>query len=114
MQEADQITNEVSAFYYTKLHDFNSDGKLDGLELLLAVKHSLVHHNASYEFTPLEDMSNYVDSELNLMDLNNDGFVDYGEIYTYMEANKQQQNNLPNNAPNNQQINPPNNPPQAQ
>ncbi|CAG2166729.1 unnamed protein product [Oppiella nova] len=96
MQESDQITNDQSAFYYTKLHDFNSDGRLDGLELLLAVKHSLIHHNASYEFTPLEDMSNYVDSELSLMDLNNDGYVDYGEIYTYMQNNKQNnQDNQP-------------------
>jgi hypothetical protein len=26
------------------------------------------------------------------MDLNNDGFVNYGEIYTYMESNKDDNN----------------------
>ena len=31
MQESEQISNDESAFYYTKLHDFNSDGQLDGL-----------------------------------------------------------------------------------
>ncbi|CAG2107318.1 unnamed protein product [Medioppia subpectinata] len=59
MKDANQITHEESYLYFIKLHDFNSDGKLDGLD--------------------------YVDSMLTAMDLNNDGFVDYGEIYTAME-----------------------------
>ncbi|XP_054164777.1 uncharacterized protein LOC128962428 [Oppia nitens] len=96
LQQSEKISNDESAFYYTKLHDFNSDAKLDGLELLLAVRHSLIHHNSTYETVPLEDLSGYVDTEINLMDLNNDGFVDYGEIYTYMEKHKSENQNKNN------------------
>lgn len=39
MQESDQISSEQSAFYYTRLHDFNSDAKLDGLGLLAIDDH---------------------------------------------------------------------------
>ena len=81
----------------------------------MAVKHSLVHHNSTFETVSLDQFAGnstqfrtksndfvskvYVDSELNLMDLNNDGYVDYGEIYTYMEANKQKQQQLKSNQP---------------
>ncbi len=60
MQESDQITLNQSAFYYTRLHDFNNDGGLDGLELLLAVKHSLVHVNSSLESNDLESFAGIV------------------------------------------------------
>jgi hypothetical protein len=60
MQESDQITTNQSALYYTRLHDFNNDGGLDGLELLLAVKHSLVHINGSFESKDLESFAGIV------------------------------------------------------
>ncbi len=60
MQESDQITLNQSAFYYTRLHDFNNDGGLDGLELLLAIKHSLVHTNSSFESRDLESFTGIV------------------------------------------------------
>ena len=57
LQRSDKIPIQESAFYYTKLHDFNNDGGLDGLELLYAVKHSLAHSNQSYEDVPLEQFA---------------------------------------------------------
>lgn len=55
MQKAEKLTLDETAFYYTKLHDFNNDGGLDGLELMLAIKHSLQHSNLRTE--NLEDLA---------------------------------------------------------
>lgn len=43
-----------AAFYFHRLHDFNVDGFLDGLELLHASKHSLLHANATLNIYNLE------------------------------------------------------------
>ena len=39
----DEMTPEEMQFHYFKVHDYNNDNKLDGIELISA----LTHHNGS-------------------------------------------------------------------
>ena len=57
MEKSSDIPKEQAAFYYTKLHDFDNNGGLDGIELLHAVKHSLSHENRSFENANLEELT---------------------------------------------------------
>jgi len=42
----DEMTPEEMQFHYFKVHDYNNDNKLDGIELISA----LTHHNGSSLF----------------------------------------------------------------
>ncbi|RWS26901.1 Multiple coagulation factor deficiency protein 2-like protein [Leptotrombidium deliense] len=80
LQEDKKITQQDAAFYFHRLHDFNTDGYLDGLELLHAVKHSLIYSNTSLDMSNLESLEKTVDTQLKFFDYNGDGLVEYSEL----------------------------------
>ncbi|XP_064621725.1 multiple coagulation factor deficiency protein 2 homolog [Lineus longissimus] len=83
------MTDEELEFHYFKLHDYDGNNKLDGLEIALALKH---HENSDPNEVnggPQKDnpqgmsekeVIELVDSVLLDEDLNNDGYVDYHEF----------------------------------
>ncbi|XP_069090774.1 uncharacterized protein [Pleurodeles waltl] len=69
------------------LHDFDQNKRLDGLEILAALRESLIHHVGSV-FTQEEQMKIYTDMTDEVLekdDLDKDGFLSYVE---YMHSQK--------------------------
>ncbi|XP_064473569.1 multiple coagulation factor deficiency protein 2 homolog isoform X1 [Ornithodoros turicata] len=78
LEPDDDISHKKMIFYFFRMHDFDSNGLLDGLELLAAVQ----HHEAgksSREHVSFQTYIDAVDSTLEL-DKNRDGFVSYSEL----------------------------------
>lgn len=76
-------SDEAMEFHYFKLHDYDGNNKLDGLELGAAMTH---FHEGNEEGksqdVPMNDLelSKLVNQILKEDDLNDDGFVDYFEF----------------------------------
>ncbi|XP_055335606.1 multiple coagulation factor deficiency protein 2 homolog isoform X3 [Paramacrobiotus metropolitanus] len=73
-------------FHYFKLHDTDSNNKLDGLELIHAITH---YHGGEGDLPVIDGVARmYTESELSTTvdailladDTNNDGFIDYSEF----------------------------------
>ena len=70
-------------FHYFKLHDYDGNNKLDGLELAAALTHfheddsAARAHNIALDD---DEIANLVDQILEEDDLNHDGYVDYYEF----------------------------------
>ena len=85
-------SDEATQFHYFKLHDYDNNNKLDGLELYSAISHYAQHHGDEGDSGPgLEDeqIITLVDAVLEQDDLNKDGFVDYFEFVKSQEEAKQ-------------------------
>ncbi|OQV20101.1 hypothetical protein BV898_05894 [Hypsibius exemplaris] len=87
---ADFDTSELSPseldFHYFKLHDFDNNNKLDGLEMLQALMHNVhtpeVQHNPNGPPAVPVDITAYtniIDEVLKDDDLDNDGYLSYEE-----------------------------------
>ncbi|CAG4996828.1 unnamed protein product [Parnassius apollo] len=82
-----QMTSEELEFYYFSAHDFDRNSKLDGLELLKAVYHTVDHEDPDPESESsiepeAEDLDAYidlVDQTLESDDTDGDGYVSYAE-----------------------------------
>lgn len=78
----EQMSDEDLQFHYFKLHDYDNNNKLDGIELMNAMTH---YHNEEGEegkapqYTENE-MGNMIDQILEEDDLNKDGYIDYPEF----------------------------------
>ena len=74
-------------FHYFRLHDYDGNKKLDGLELMKALSH---YHNESgiedKESTTEDAMAKTVDQILSYDDTNNDGYIDYPEYITSQKS----------------------------
>ncbi|XP_072936346.1 multiple coagulation factor deficiency protein 2 homolog [Epargyreus clarus] len=90
-----KMTPEELEFHYFSAHDFDKNSKLDGLELLKAVYHTIEHEapdpdaDSSIEPQALSDMDTFialVDRTLASDDTDNDGYVSYAE-YRAARAN---------------------------
>lgn len=86
-------SEEATQFHYFKLHDYDNNNKLDGLELYAAITHLSQHDTDGAgeghgNEVPLdeEQVVNLVDTVLKQDDFNDDGFVDY---YEFVQAQKQ-------------------------
>lgn len=94
-------SDEALRFHYFKLHDYNNDNKLDGLELYSAINHFSEHGAEGHgdegqnplNVTSEEQVVRIVDMVLQMDDKNNDGFVDYFEFSTAMEEAKEAEEN---------------------
>ena len=70
-------------FHYFKLHDYDGNNKLDGLELAAAMTHfheddtAARAHNIALDD---DEMASLVDQILSEDDLNDDGYIDYYEF----------------------------------
>lgn len=78
-QQGDLDTEETT-FYFMRMHDYDENNHLDGLELMQAFDHLLEHSNETSTETKLVAM---VDNLLTV-DANNDGLVSFPEWLTYI------------------------------
>ncbi|KAI5108248.1 multiple coagulation factor deficiency protein 2 precursor [Silurus meridionalis] len=78
--EADMTPQELQLHYF-KMHDYDGNNLLDGLELATAITH--VHKEEKGENSPPmkeQDLINIIDQVLRDDDKNNDGYIDYAEF----------------------------------
>ncbi|XP_046982097.1 multiple coagulation factor deficiency protein 2 homolog [Schistocerca americana] len=90
------MTPEELEFHYFKLHDYDNNTKLDGLEILHAISHAVLEH-PGVEREPHEDFDFFVeliDRVLAEDDSNGDGYLSYAEYVlarTKDEARRKQE-----------------------
>ncbi|XP_034537504.1 multiple coagulation factor deficiency protein 2 [Notolabrus celidotus] len=83
--EKDMSPQELQLHYF-KMHDYDGNNLLDGLELATAITH--VHKEERGEnFQPMkeEDLISLIDEVLKDDDKNNDGYIDYAEFAKSLE-----------------------------
>ena len=96
-QDVDEQLNldsdEATQFHYFKLHDYNNDNKLDGLELFSAINHYSQEHSNEGEGErdpiPQDQIEALVDTVLEQDDFNDDGFIDYFEFVKAQKESKE-------------------------
>ncbi|BFZ11514.1 hypothetical protein BsWGS_14553 [Bradybaena similaris] len=82
----EQMTEEELEFHYFKLHDYDNNNKLDGVEIGKALTH--IHEEGDTEAAKAEqqkvmadsEIANIVDSVILDNDENNDGYIEYFEF----------------------------------
>ncbi|KAM9344714.1 multiple coagulation factor deficiency protein 2 [Symphorus nematophorus] len=83
--EKDMTPQELQLHYF-KMHDYDGNNLLDGLELATAITH--VHREEGGEnIKPMkeEDLMTLIDDVLRDDDKNNDGYIDYAEFAKSLE-----------------------------
>ncbi|XP_059215338.1 multiple coagulation factor deficiency protein 2 isoform X2 [Centropristis striata] len=83
--ETDMTPQELQLHYF-KMHDYDGNNLLDGLELATAITH--VHKEERGEDSqPMkeEDLITLIDDVLRDDDKNNDGYIDYAEFAKSLE-----------------------------
>nr|XP_037280172.1 uncharacterized protein LOC119173461 [Rhipicephalus microplus] len=84
------LDTEETTFYFMRMHDYDDNNQLDGLELMQAFDHLLDHNNETSTETKLVAM---VDN-LMAVDANDDGFVSFPEWLAFIRtANPKGQEN---------------------
>ncbi|KAM9847346.1 multiple coagulation factor deficiency protein 2 [Aulostomus maculatus] len=80
-----EMTPQELQLHYFKMHDYDGNNLLDGLELATAITH--VHKEEKGESHPMkeEDLIALIDVVLKDDDLNNDGYIDYAEFAKSLE-----------------------------
>jgi len=82
----EEMSDEDMQFHYFRLHDYDGNKKLDGLEIFKALSH---YHNETgindTASTAEENMAKTVDQILSYDDTNNDGYIDYPEYIKSQE-----------------------------
>ncbi|XP_072292826.1 multiple coagulation factor deficiency protein 2 [Eucyclogobius newberryi] len=81
-----EMTPQELQLHYFKMHDYDGNNLLDGLELATAITH--VHKEERGENSaPMkeEDLVSLIDDVLKDDDKNNDGFIDYAEFAKSLE-----------------------------
>ncbi|XP_052766087.1 multiple coagulation factor deficiency protein 2 homolog isoform X1 [Mya arenaria] len=89
----EEMSDEELEFHYFKLHDYDGNNKLDGVEITKAITHFHEAKSKTAEegdeekvanskvFSD-EEIANIVDMVLKEDDLNNDGYIEYVEFVT--------------------------------
>ncbi|XP_019371860.1 PREDICTED: multiple coagulation factor deficiency protein 2 isoform X2 [Gavialis gangeticus] len=83
--ESEMSPQELQLHYF-KMHDYDGNNLLDGLELATAISH--VHKQESGEHTQAmkeEELISLIDDVLRDDDKNNDGYIDYAEFAKSLE-----------------------------
>ncbi|XP_051945769.1 multiple coagulation factor deficiency protein 2 homolog [Xyrauchen texanus] len=83
--ESDMTPQELQLHYF-KMHDYDGNNLLDGLELATAITH--VHREEGGDGSrPMreDDLINLIDDVLRDDDKNNDGYIDYAEFARSLE-----------------------------
>ncbi|OQR74302.1 multiple coagulation factor deficiency protein 2-like [Tropilaelaps mercedesae] len=81
LTNAGSISPEQSIFYVIRMHDFDDNNALDGLEIMKMIFHSYSAHDGANETNNAfieAQLVTSVDGFL-LLDVNQDGFVSYAE-----------------------------------
>lgn len=100
----EEMSEEELEFHYFKLHDYDKNNKLDGVEIVKAITH--FHADEGHEETDQQrqerkvfsddELSNIVDLVLQEDDLDKDGYIEYVEFVTAQrKAREQAQNEKP-------------------
>ncbi|XP_043916171.1 multiple coagulation factor deficiency protein 2 [Protopterus annectens] len=83
--ESEMSPQELQLHYF-KMHDYDGNNLLDGLELATAITH--VHREDGSEQVPPmkeDELINLIDDVLKDDDKNNDGYIDYAEFAKSLE-----------------------------
>ncbi|XP_045141704.1 multiple coagulation factor deficiency protein 2 [Echinops telfairi] len=83
--EAEMSPQELQLHYF-KMHDYDGNNLLDGLELSTAITH--VHREEESEHAPPmneAELINLIDGVLRDDDKNNDGYIDYAEFASSLQ-----------------------------
>nr|XP_028580681.1 multiple coagulation factor deficiency protein 2 isoform X1 [Podarcis muralis] len=83
--ESEMSPQELQLHYF-KMHDYDGNNLLDGLELATAISH--VHKEEGGEHTQTmkdEELISLIDGVLRDDDKNNDGYIDYAEFAKSLE-----------------------------
>ncbi|KAI3379095.1 hypothetical protein SNEBB_007987 [Seison nebaliae] len=75
----DEMSQDDQNFYYFKLHDYDHNNKLDGIELSAAFSH-VDNHEGQEEKMTEEKVMGLVDHVLKEEDANGDGYITYDEF----------------------------------
>lgn len=81
-----EMTAQELQLHYFKMHDYDGNNLLDGLELATAITH--VHkEERGANSAPMreEDLMSLIDDVLKDDDKNNDGYIDYAEFAKSLE-----------------------------
>ncbi|ELU03763.1 hypothetical protein CAPTEDRAFT_101837 [Capitella teleta] len=76
---ASQMTQEELEFHYFKLHDFDNNTMLDGLEIFKALTHLLPYDDQDDVQKVDPRGKNIVDNVLKEDDIDDDGYLTYAE-----------------------------------
>ncbi|XP_072030260.1 multiple coagulation factor deficiency protein 2 homolog [Amphiura filiformis] len=86
-KDEEDMTDEELEFHYFKLHDFDNNTKLDGLEILAAISHVLPYEPENKDGKTEDDLqlealtyyTDMIDQVLSDDDFNGDGYLTYLE-----------------------------------
>ncbi|XP_071433229.1 multiple coagulation factor deficiency protein 2 isoform X1 [Pithys albifrons albifrons] len=81
-----EMSPQELQLHYFKMHDYDGNNLLDGLELATAISH--VHKEEGGEHTQAmkeEELISLIDDVLRDDDKNNDGYIDYAEFAKSLE-----------------------------
>ncbi|NP_001279033.1 multiple coagulation factor deficiency protein 2 precursor [Callorhinchus milii] len=80
-----EMTPQELQLHYFKMHDYDGNNLLDGLELISAIAH--VYKEEGGHGNPLseKDIVDLIDDVLRDDDKNNDGYIDYAEFAKSLE-----------------------------
>lgn len=87
LQALGEIKTDEVIFYFFRMHDFDDNNKLDGLELSIAMKHTMEHSDNPTTISDV-DLTNAIDSFLD-NDENKDGYLTYAEIRKFTASEEQ-------------------------
>ncbi|XP_046567087.1 multiple coagulation factor deficiency protein 2 homolog isoform X3 [Haliotis rubra] len=93
----DQMTEEELEFHYFKMHDYDNNNKLDGVEIGKALTHYHAEQSSKDSSAPPpevkvftdDEISNIVDVVLKENDMNGDGYIEYAEFKRAQDKEKQ-------------------------
>jgi len=95
----EQLTDEEMQFHYFKLHDYDDNNMLDGLEIISAITHRhrdrdspAGGHTEKQPAMSDQEISESVDSILQDNDANQDGYIDYPEFIIAQRTDEQSTN----------------------
>lgn len=79
VKQDEKLSEEEMQFRYFKVHDYDSNNMLDGIELIKALTH---HHRSEGEEKriPDDELLTTIDEILGDNDRNHDGYIDYAEF----------------------------------
>nr|XP_033794189.1 multiple coagulation factor deficiency protein 2 isoform X1 [Geotrypetes seraphini]XP_033794191.1 multiple coagulation factor deficiency protein 2 isoform X1 [Geotrypetes seraphini] len=81
-----EMSSQELQLHYFKMHDYDGNNLLDGLEIATAISH--VHREEVGEHLEAmkeEDLFSLIDGVLHDDDKNNDGYIDYAEFAKSLE-----------------------------
>merc|ERR1712179_127038 len=87
-EAVENMTDEEKNYHYFRLHDFDKNDKLDGLEVLKAVNHVIEEDDGGENAANTEDLKvkqfdllvEMIDKVLELDDTDKDGLLSYSEF----------------------------------